>query len=315
MKVGSLCTGYAGLDLAVNAVLDSELAWCADNDPGAAKVLESRVGVPNLGDITTVDWTRVDLIRSVDVLTAGYPCQPFSHAGKRKGTKDERHLWPHVMHAIRVLRPRIVVLENVAGHLSLGFDVVTADLHALGYVGRWGIVRASDAGACHQRARLFVVAADADGGRLEERGEPDSRARELAASRRGDVDGRGPHVADADGAGLEGAEPAEGYDVSAWGDYGDAIRWHERSLGRPAPRPADGRGRLDPRFVEWMMMLPDGWVTDVIPNRTAALRILGNGVVPAAAEIAVRALLPKPHESRIPAMAAHLHESGEGTSE
>src|ERR1017187_10487877 len=128
MLTGSLCTGYGGLDAEVGEQLGGELAWVADNDPGAAKILAHHYpSVPNLGDITTIDWAAVS---PVDVLVGGYPCQPFSDAGPRKGTDDERHIWPYFATAIRVLRPRLVVLENVRGHLGRGFEVVLADLAA-----------------------------------------------------------------------------------------------------------------------------------------------------------------------------------------
>jgi DNA (cytosine-5)-methyltransferase 1 len=156
VKTGSLCSGAGGLDLAVHAVTGGELAWVADPDPGAAAILAHRFSsVPNLGDITAVDWGSVE---PVDALTAGFPCQPFSAAGRRMGTEDKRHLWPHVAEAIGALRPGTVVLENVQGHLTLGFDTVLADLAALGYDAEWVTVTASAAGACHRRARLFILA-------------------------------------------------------------------------------------------------------------------------------------------------------------
>ena len=162
LRIGSLCTGYGGLDVAVQAVFGGELAWVADNDPGASRILAHRhCGVPNLGDITAVDFTAV---APVDVVCGGYPCQPFSSAGKRKGVADARHIWPHIARALGVLRPRYAVFENVAGHLSLGFDTVLADLAALGFDARWCTLRASDVGAAHQRNRLFVLAWPADPG-------------------------------------------------------------------------------------------------------------------------------------------------------
>lgn len=155
-RIGSLCSGAGGLDLAVEHVTGGRTIWHAEYDDDAAKVLETRwPGVPNHRDITATDWTEVE---PIDILTAGYPCQPFSTAGQRKGTDDERHLWPHVAQAIRVLRPRLVVLENVAGHRSLGFDSVLADLAEMRYVGSWCSIRASDVGAPHRRERLFIVA-------------------------------------------------------------------------------------------------------------------------------------------------------------
>lgn len=156
LTIGSLCTGYGGLDDAVNAVFGGEIVWWSDIEPTVA---ETRYpNAPNLGDLKLVDWSAV---QPVKILTAGYPCQPFSNAGKRLGTEDPRHLWPWISRAIGVLRPQIIVLENVAAHLRRGFDVVSADLAGLGYDTAWTVVRASDVGAPHQRRRLFILAWDA----------------------------------------------------------------------------------------------------------------------------------------------------------
>lgn len=164
MRIGSLFSGYGGLDLAVAQHYGAEVVWHAEVEPAACRVLGARFpGVPNLGDVTGVDWATVP---PIDILTAGWPCQPFSHAGNRRGTSDPRHLWPHVATALRVLRPRILVGENVAAHLGLGFDHVLADLAALGFDAWWGVVRASDTGAPHRRERLWVVASDAARERL-----------------------------------------------------------------------------------------------------------------------------------------------------
>jgi len=152
VKVGSFFTGYGGLDIAVGG----ELQWYAEIEPAACQVLAAHYpDVPNLGDITKIDWTSVP---PVDILTGGYPCQPFSHAGNRKGKDDERHLWPYVRDAIDALRPSYAILENVAGHITLGFADVLADLASIGFDAQWGTFRASDVGAPHQRNRLFIVA-------------------------------------------------------------------------------------------------------------------------------------------------------------
>ena len=81
-RIGSLCTGYGGLDLAVMEMLGAELAWCADNDPHVSAILAGRFPVPNLGDITTAGWASVP---AVDVVTAGFPCQDISYAGRGAG--------------------------------------------------------------------------------------------------------------------------------------------------------------------------------------------------------------------------------------
>jgi DNA (cytosine-5)-methyltransferase 1 len=94
----------------------------------------------------------------VDILTGGYPCQPFSAAGQRKGKQDPRHLWPWIADGIRLLRPRICFFENVEGHISLGLSDVIEDLAGMGYRTTWGIFSASEVGAPHQRKRVFILA-------------------------------------------------------------------------------------------------------------------------------------------------------------
>ena len=160
-RIGSLCTGFGGLDLAVELVLGGQLAWYAETDPHAATVLSARwPGVPNLGDIRAVDWSAVP---PVDVLTAGFPCQDISNAGKRAGIHGvHSSLWTAVADAVRALQPPYVFVENVAALLRRGLDVVHADLAALGYHTSWLCLRASDIGAAHRRDRLFLLAVRAD---------------------------------------------------------------------------------------------------------------------------------------------------------
>jgi DNA (cytosine-5)-methyltransferase 1 len=174
IRLGSLCTGIGGLDLAVGALLDVNHAWHAETDPAASTVLAAHwPDVPNLGDITRVDWQgprgrRADRAstgrgREADVLTAGFPCQPFSAAGQRAGADDPRHLWPTgVLPAIAACRPPLVVLENVPGLLTIQhgqvFGTVLADLDGLGYAVSWTTVGACKVGACHHRHRLFIAA-------------------------------------------------------------------------------------------------------------------------------------------------------------
>jgi DNA (cytosine-5)-methyltransferase 1 len=157
LRVGSLCTGYGGLDLAVMAAVDAVLAWCADNDRHASTVLAARFpGAVNLGDLTRVDWAAVP---EVDLVTAGFPCQDISFAGRgagiEKGTRSG--LWTHITRAVRLLRPGYVFVENVAALRSRGLGRVLADLAALGYDTQWACLRAADTGACHRRDRLFIL--------------------------------------------------------------------------------------------------------------------------------------------------------------
>lgn len=325
-RIGSLCTGYGGLDVATQAVFGGQLTWVADNDPGATAILtHHHPNTPNLGDITTLDWHQAE---PVDILTGGYPCQPFSVAGHRKGTADARHIWPHIADAIRVLRPQLVVLENVAGHLRLGFDTVLADLARLGFDAQWSLVRASQVGAPHQRERLFVLAWPADTastgrpgpwlrGRPAERGAAPADTDDKRSNRRPARAGQAGRTvtarhapADAPGFGrgegrpepawLEGRPDVPLGSAPDWGGYGLAIRRWEYVTGRAAPWAVDDRGRLSPLFVEWMMGLAAGWVTDVPGlTRTAQLKALGNGVVPQQAAAAIRML----HQRAFPGVA------------
>jgi DNA (cytosine-5)-methyltransferase 1 len=282
VRIGSLFSGYGGLDHAVQMLLGGRVAWVCDNDPGASKILAYRYpGIPNLGDVTAVDWTTVE---PVDVLTAGFPCQPASQAGRRGGADDERWLFGEITRALSdmVPPPRLCLFENVAGLLSACqgdlMARVVRGLAAVGYVGRWRVVRASGIGAAHRRERVFIVA-HAHGpawGRVQPWALPPRQAK-VSLHQAGRGAGRGSGPCD-------------------WGDYAPAIRRWEYAIGRPAPAPTEigrnGQPRLSPRFVEWMMGLPDGWVTDVpgLP-RNDQLKALGNGVVPQQATAALRLLL------------------------
>jgi DNA (cytosine-5)-methyltransferase 1 len=180
LRIGGLFEGYSGLSMGVGRVLDAELAWYSEIDKGACKVLSHRFpGVPNVGDVTTVDWSQVE---PVDVLTGGSPCQDLSHAGRRAGMTEgtRSNLWVAMREAIAQLRPGLVVWENVRGAYSAAADSalepcpgcvgdgsgvhlralgrVLGDLSDLGYVGGWHGLRAADVGAPHGRFRVFVVA-------------------------------------------------------------------------------------------------------------------------------------------------------------
>jgi len=355
MKIGSLFTGYGGLDLAVEQHVNGSLEWYAEIEPAACKILEElHPGVPNLGDVTKIDWSTVP---PVDVITGGYPCQPFSHAGNRKGKNDERHLWPYVRDAIRTIRPRFAVLENVRGHVSLGFADVLADLASIGFDAEWSVVRASDAGACHQRARLFIIthpntqgvqghediggeapserrghfeqgagslASDTEhnglttsqrGGSIrtspsQGRGqEPQGNKRESAGSGSTrfapdtDSDGHGQQLHSRRMGSLETETESQPQQRersrgksdtgSHWGKYAPAIARWEDVTGRQSPEPTIVVGtkqKLNPVFVEWMMGLNEGHVTGNGLTHAQELKMLGNGVVPQQASLALKLL-------------------------
>jgi len=113
---------------------------------------------PIWSDLKTFPWA--EFCGKVDILTGGYPCQPFSAAGKRAGKDDPRHLWPWIADGIRLLQPRMCFFENVEGHISLGLSSVISDLEELGYKVSWGIFSAREVCAPHQRKRVFILAYD-----------------------------------------------------------------------------------------------------------------------------------------------------------
>jgi len=155
--MAGLCAGAGGLEMAVSQVTGAVPLWLAENDPWAVAVLAERFpGVPNVGDITTADWSSLP---AVDVLAAGFPCTDISDAGPRTGITGPRSsVWKNVAEAVSVLRPRLVMLENVAAIRGRGLDTVVTDLAALGYGVRWVCVYASDVKAPHPRRRWFAVA-------------------------------------------------------------------------------------------------------------------------------------------------------------
>jgi len=266
LRVGALCAGYGGLELGLQlAGIDTDLIWVSETDKHASAVLDARFGVPNLGDLTQI----VDS-PEVDIVTAGFPCQPVSHAGKGAGVHDERWLIRDVVTVARRAGAQWIFMENVRGLLSANkgeaFGQVLDALAEGGFDARWACVRADQSvGACHRRDRWFAVAYSSgerhgggqDGGEvglLDGRDESQTRQQQRAR-----------------------AEPVDR--SSAFGVYGEAVARWERILGRPAPAPTDD-GKLSSRFVEWMMGLPDGWVTGVDLSHSQELKILGNGVVP-----------------------------------
>ena len=284
MKIGSLCTGYGGLDMAVEAYFDAEMVWCAENDKYASELINQRFNKTNLGDIKQIDW---DLVQPIDILTAGYPCQPFSEAGQRKGENDKRHIWPYILKAISILRPKYIILENVRGHLSLGFKEVLGDLAQVGYDASWQIVRASDVGAPHQRARLFIIAYSNGYARKESRRTDREIPTKSAGLQRRKDFGQARCEYGCSCKVVTNTDNTRGIGhVQRLSKRFNSS--HDMCLQEIPPTLVDGK--LNARFVEYMMGLPVGWVTDLDLSRSQQLKMLGNGVVPQQAYYALELL-------------------------
>lgn len=166
MKVGSLFSGIGGLELGLERAGMTTI-WQSEMDPYASKVLAKNFpGVPNLGDITKIDWSQVE---RPDLVCGGFPCQPVSEAGKRLGADDSRWLWPQFHRCLRELRPKYALIENVPGLFNRGFGGLLADLASSGFDAEWDCIPAGAVGAHFLGDRLFIVAtcASPGGGRWE----------------------------------------------------------------------------------------------------------------------------------------------------
>jgi DNA (cytosine-5)-methyltransferase 1 len=153
LTVGSLFSGIGGLDLGLERA-GMRVVWQSEIDPYACRVLAKHwPTVPNIGDVTLVDWSTVE---RPDVICGGYPCPAFSQAARGRNVAPD--LWRHMRDAVDALRPRFVVIENVAAHLGRGFAGVLADLDAIGFDAEWTTLTACAFGAPHTRRRLFAVA-------------------------------------------------------------------------------------------------------------------------------------------------------------
>lgn len=166
MREAALFAG-AGGSLLAGKLLGWTPVVAVEWDAHCQRILKARQrdgmlpSFPIYDDVRT--WPASDWRGRVDVITAGFPCQPFSRAGKQRGADDERNMWPATAQSIRDIEPRWVMLENAAELPTSGyFGVILRDLSTLGFVGQWAVLRASETGAPHHRARTWIVAAHPD---------------------------------------------------------------------------------------------------------------------------------------------------------
>jgi len=252
----ALFAGYGGLELGADAAFGGGVRTVCyvEREAYAASTLVARMEESSLDqapiwdDVTTFDgkpWRGV-----VDLVTAGFPCQPFSAAGKKRGTDDERWLWDDIERILREVQPRWFVGENVPGLVRLGLEAVLRSLASLGYDVVWGAFQAGQVGASHKRERVFILARLADA------------RRQLSQSE--DV----------------GGQPA----VEEFGA--------QKPIFAPGPQDLDLWARVlvqSPSLEPSVCRMADG-VADRLEYRADRLRLLGNGVVPLQAAVALQVL-------------------------
>lgn len=281
----SLCAGVGGLELGLHIAEPGYRTVCfVEREAFPAAVLVARMAdkamdqAPVWDDVTTFDgrpWRG-----KVHILSAGYPCQPFSFAGERRGEDDPRHLWPEVRRAVEEIDPEWCFFENVEGHMSLGADTVFRDLQEMGFSVKAGLFSAAEVGASHQRRRLFIVAhADkipllqSDRGRAFDAG--------LQDAQRSDTNGI------ATGVGQGGALVDTDMEADA-GMRGNAHADVQLPLFAPAPSDFAGWAAIlarRPDLQPELFGLGDG-----MANRMDRSDAAGNGVVSLAAAYAWRTL-------------------------
>lgn len=289
LAVLDLFSGIGGFSLGLERAGLRTVAFCEIDLYCRAVLRKHWPHVPCHEDIRSLTGRDVG---SVDVICGGYPCQPYSLAGKRGGAADDRHLWPEMYRLVRELRPAWVLGENVAGHINMGLDGVLSDLEAAGYCTRAFVIPAVAVDAPHRRERVWIVA-NADGGRCLEPGtgqaEQPGRAETECAS--------------------------EAVAHTSRHEQGRALEWSERERIRTGSEPESLADTEKPAFRPGLcagesggqrrrrsgdsggadnVWLPEprvGRVAHGVPHRVDRLRALGNAVVPQVAEAIGRAIM------------------------
>ena len=302
----SLCTGYGGMERGLSlAGFEHRTVAVLEIEAYAIANLLAKMETGQL--VPAPVWTDLKTLPAhcfrerIDVLTGGYPCQPFSAAGLRKGTEDPRHLWPYIKRHIETIRPVRCFFENVEGHISLGLREVIEDLESLGYQTTWGIFSAAEVGAPHQRKRVYILAYA--GGESGRGGPVYPRARNQGRKASA---ARGEGVSPGDGQALADHTQSGGEDVPnanfqrlqrrvQRGRADEEGRQEQKirpSTKRGDQRPGHGRGSGSPvsnvgrGFDGPASWLDGSWevgierVTISQKHRVDRLRLLGNGVVP-----------------------------------
>jgi DNA (cytosine-5)-methyltransferase 1 len=294
----SLFSGYGGFTLGLRLAEVSVQTVCyVENEPYCQALLQSRIrdevvdDAPMWDDARTFDgepWRG-----AVDIITAGFPCQPHSVAGRHRGAADDRNLWPDTLRIIREVGPRFVLLENVPGILARGYGgTVVGQLSEIGYDAEWHCVPAAAVGAPHLRWRWWCLAYAVSGAVHEQRGWGTGTGRTGAPEP--SRDGKAGYVAGATPEHDDGPESHEG--TARRGRSTDGRDVADASSPGPPERPSVSRDTREeqPAAVGagWWAVEPDvGRVADGVAYRVDRLRATGNGIVPA---VVAKFLTPSP---------------------
>lgn len=265
MKHLDLFSGIGGFALAAEIAGGYETVAFCEKDKYARKVLKKNFPeTPIYPDIQQMTGAENG---TVGIVTGGYPCQPYSTAGKRGGAKDNRDLWPEMLRIIQAARPRWVIGENVIGHISLGIDRVLFDLEANGYTPQTFSIPACAVGALHKRERVWIVA-HADNARQYTGAR---HGQNKGDEKRDDARRRGEILADA---------------FSKRGRRRDTRREYATNVGKSPGHQGGNRGTMG----AWDVEPGVGRVANGVSHRVDRLRKLGNAIVPQVAAKILKAI-------------------------
>jgi len=271
-----LCSGIGGFALGFQwANLSKPIMFC-DIEPWSRQILSKHwPDVPIATDVKELANDPDGLVPDCDILTAGYPCQPFSQAGQRRGSEDDRHIWPYIFSIVQRKRPSWCVFENVYGHVSMGLDQVLSDLEGESYAARPFVVPACAVDAPHRRDRLWIICRNVGNTEnercnkwsdVEREGAKDKQEQRLSV--RSEPSGSSEDVAHTDSERLQGQ----------W-------REHELVSEREAEHSVGSSGEEVRAREYWKSEPSVGRVAHGVRDRIHRLKGLGNAIVP---QIAMR---------------------------
>ena len=287
LKVLDLFSGIGGFSLGLERTGGFEtVAFCEIEDYPRRVLAKHWPEVPCYEDVKELTHERLeaDGLGGIDIIVGGYPCQPFSTAGQRRGAEDDRHLWPEVKRLMATVRPTWGLFENVAGHISMGLDEVLSDLADEGYAAWTCIIPACAVDAPHRRDRVWIIANSKNKrdvrGDGQQRNDDESGGKRVFDKGRSRADNGLENVANPSRSRLQGRTEARN-------DGGDG--------SKPRNEQSEGlRGVYKPspiREARWLAEPDVGRVAYGIPRRVDRLKGLGNAVVPQIPEMIGYAIL------------------------
>lgn len=282
MNALDLFSGIGGFSLGLERAGMRTVAFCERDEFCRAVLRKHWPSVPCFDDVRAIDADGLDRLGRIDLVCGGFPCQPFSVAGRQAAQDDDRYLWPAMREVIALARPTWAIGENVTGIIALALDDVLADLEGLGYASRAFVIPAVAVDARHRRDRVWIIARDA-----HDEGESALPVdAEVAELRRAATYTDQQQLREQPGRGRR-ENGADALLAAEHGTHGDVA--HSSGVG--FARISGGREEGAPQCRRWPPEPDVDRVANGVPNRMDRLRCLGNAVVPQVVEEIGRAIM------------------------